>query len=82
VPEATARVFENSEGLVVRRLTKPAISSTISLCVSDHLPLSEAALVVRELLLQKVGELAGSGKWTRLESEPARKGTSLPVLPP
>ena len=82
VPEATARTFENSEALVVRRLTKPAISSTISLCVSDHLPLSEAALVVRELLLQKVGELAASGKWIRLEGEPSRKVATLPILPP
>lgn len=82
VPEATAKVFQNSETLVVRRLTKPVISATISLCVSDHLPLSEAALVVRELLLQKVGELAASGKWIRLEGGPVRKGTGLPVSPP
>jgi LysR family nitrogen assimilation transcriptional regulator len=82
VPEATARLFESSRTLVVRRLTKPVISATISLCVSDHLPLSEAALVVRELLLQKVADLAASGKWSRLGEDPPRKRASLPVAPP
>src|SRR5260370_17424091 len=75
VPEATAKVFENSKTLVVRRLTKPVISATISLCVSDHLPLSEAALVVRELLLQKVGDLPPSGKCLRLEAVPVPNAT-------
>jgi LysR family nitrogen assimilation transcriptional regulator len=82
VPEATARLFESSRTVVVRRLTKPVISATISLCVSDHLPLSEAALVVRELLLQKVADLAASGKWIRLERDPPRKQSNLAVAPP
>jgi LysR family transcriptional regulator, nitrogen assimilation regulatory protein len=82
VPEATARLLASSPSLTVRRLTKPAISSTISLCVSDHLPLSEASLVVRELLLQQVDALAAKGKWVRLSSEPARMPKALPVSPP
>lgn len=82
VPEATARLFASSPSLTVRRLTKPAISSTISLCVSDHLPLSEASLVVRELLLQQVDALAAKGKWVRLGGEPARTPKGLPVAPP
>jgi LysR family nitrogen assimilation transcriptional regulator len=83
VPEATARLFASSPTVTVRRLTKPAISATISLCVSDHLPLSEAALVVRELLLQQVDALATSGKWIRLGGEPAKpKRSKAPSVAP
>ena len=81
VPEATAKLLASSPTLTVRRLTKPAISATISLCVSDHLPLSEASLVVRELLLQQVDQLAEKGKWVRLGGEPVRMRKSLPVAP-
>lgn len=70
VPEATAKLLASSPALTVRRLTKPAISATVSLCVSDHLPLSEASLVVRELLLQQVDALAAKGKWVRLPANP------------
>jgi len=46
---------------VTRRLIRPAISATISLCQSDHLPLSEAALVVREIVLKMAVDFAAVG---------------------
>ena len=53
---------------MTRRLIRPAISATISLCQSDHLPLSEAALVVREIVLKMAVEFASA------EGQPAAGG--------
>ncbi|HEX9471964.1 MAG TPA: LysR substrate-binding domain-containing protein [Bradyrhizobium sp.] len=61
LPSSAAEQFRASENLVTRRLIRPAISATISLCQSDHLPLSEAALVVREIVLKMAVEVAAMG---------------------
>ncbi len=47
-------------GAQIRRLTTPVIDATVSLCVSDHLPLSEPALAARSVLLDIVGKLISS----------------------
>lgn len=47
-------------GAEVRALTKPVIDATISLCVSDHLPLSEPAIAARSVLLDIVSKLMSS----------------------
>jgi LysR family nitrogen assimilation transcriptional regulator len=47
-------------GAQIRRLTTPVIDATVSLCVSDHLPLSEPALAARSVLLDVVGALISS----------------------
>ena len=44
-------------GAQVRRLVRPVIEATVSLCMSDHLPLSEPALAVRAVLLAVVERL-------------------------
>jgi LysR family nitrogen assimilation transcriptional regulator len=44
-------------GAEVRRLVRPVIEATVSLCTSDHLPLSEPALAVRSVLLDIVERL-------------------------
>ncbi|NTI25152.1 nitrogen assimilation transcriptional regulator [Rhizobium rhizogenes] len=41
----------------VRALVRPVIEATVSLCISDHLPLSEPALAARSVLLEIVGKL-------------------------
>jgi LysR family transcriptional regulator, nitrogen assimilation regulatory protein len=81
VPRSTAKLFEGSKKLVVRRLHRPAISATISLCQSDHLPLSEAALVVRELILRMISELAAREGWNGIVRGATRKSGALPLLP-
>jgi LysR family nitrogen assimilation transcriptional regulator len=58
LPRSAAEQFQSCENLVTRRLIRPAISATISFCQSDHLPLSEAALVVREIVLKMAVEFA------------------------
>jgi LysR family transcriptional regulator, nitrogen assimilation regulatory protein len=45
------------KGAELRPLTKPVIDATVSLCTSDHLPLSEPALAARSVLLEIVGRL-------------------------
>ncbi|CDZ39549.1 nitrogen assimilation transcriptional regulator NAC [Neorhizobium galegae] len=49
-------------GAQIRRLTTPVIDATVSLCVSDHLPLSEPALAARSVLLDVVGKLISSSQ--------------------
>ena len=42
------------------RLVEPAIEAPLALCQSDHLPLSEPAQAVKEILLELVAEIPGS----------------------
>jgi LysR family nitrogen assimilation transcriptional regulator len=58
LPSSAAEQFRADKNLVTRRLIRPVISATISLCQSDHLPLSEAALVVREIVQKMAVEFA------------------------
>lgn len=47
----------------IRRICNPKIEDTVSLCVSDHMPLSEAAVAIRGLLLDVALKAASSGFW-------------------
>jgi LysR family nitrogen assimilation transcriptional regulator len=51
------------------RLTEPAIEAPLALCQSDHLPLSEPAQAVKEILLELVAEMPGS--FPRAKANPA-----------
>lgn len=42
------------------RVVEPAIEAPLALCQSDHLPLSEPAQAVKEILLELVAEIPGS----------------------
>lgn len=42
------------------RIAEPAIEAPLALCQSDHLPLSEPAQAVKEILLELVAEIPGS----------------------
>ncbi len=54
LPASVAGVPAAGGAFVLRRLVRPAIEATVSLCVSDHLPLSEPALAARAVLLDTV----------------------------
>ena len=54
LPASVASATSSFGGADVRRLVRPAIEATVSLCVSDHLPLSEPALAARAVLLDVV----------------------------
>jgi LysR family nitrogen assimilation transcriptional regulator len=68
VPRSAAHSMQECEKLTVRRLTRPVVQATMSLCVSDHLPLSEAALEVREILLRLASDLANSERWVSVSA--------------
>ncbi|MBL8697662.1 MAG: nitrogen assimilation transcriptional regulator NAC [Alphaproteobacteria bacterium] len=59
---------------VIRRLTKPAIQAPIALGVSDHLPMSEAAVAVRDILEHLVREHVISAQMLGINRpDPARR---------
>ncbi len=47
------------QGAQLHPLNKPVIDATVSLCTSDHLPLSEPALAARSVLLDIVSKMQG-----------------------
>ncbi|WP_105385291.1 nitrogen assimilation transcriptional regulator NAC [Neorhizobium alkalisoli] len=60
LPASVVTETSSFGGAQVRPLTTPVIDATVSLCVSDHLPLSEPALAARSVLLDIVGKLLSS----------------------
>ncbi|ANK85625.1 MULTISPECIES: nitrogen assimilation transcriptional regulator NAC [Rhizobium] len=60
LPASVVTATPSFAGAQVRALTRPVIDATVSLCVSDHLPLSEPALAARAVLLEIVGHMTGS----------------------
>lgn len=60
LPWAVTSTFAGVEPPVIRRVINPPIQATVSLCVSDHLEMSESALAVREVLSRLVRELVTS----------------------
>ena len=57
LPASVVTETSGFAGAEVRALVRPVIEATVSLCVSDHLPLSEPALAARSVLLEIVGKL-------------------------
>lgn len=60
LPWTVASTMADGTSSATRRLTNPAIGATISLCISDHLPLSEPAVAVLDILRKVMGELIAS----------------------
>jgi LysR family nitrogen assimilation transcriptional regulator len=60
LPASVVTETASFAGAQTRPLTTPVIDATVSLCVSDHQPLSEPALAARAVLLDVVGKLTGS----------------------
>lgn len=57
LPYSVAAASAGLGGAKVRKLVKPATEATVSLCVSDHLPLSEPAVATRAVLLDIVEKM-------------------------
>lgn len=55
----------------IRRISKPKIEETVSLCVSDQMPLSEAAAAIHALLFELA--TVESGQWQGTKVTSARK---------
>lgn len=57
LPASVVTATSSFAGAEIRGLIKPVIEATVSLCISDHLPLSEPALAARSVLLGVVSKL-------------------------
>ena len=57
LPFSVARSVAATSSVNVCRLVSPTIEVPLAMCVSDHLPLSEPAQVVKGILLELVGGL-------------------------
>ncbi|WKL23703.1 nitrogen assimilation transcriptional regulator NAC (plasmid) [Agrobacterium tumefaciens] len=57
LPASVVSETTNFQGTQLHPLTKPVIDATVSLCTSDHLPLSEPALAARSVLLDIVAKM-------------------------
>ncbi|WP_233848952.1 nitrogen assimilation transcriptional regulator NAC [Paraburkholderia sp. HD33-4] len=58
LPESTARVVAAAGDIVQSRIVSPVIKIPLSVCLSDHLPLSEPASAIKDILLELAGDLA------------------------
>ncbi len=56
LPESMAREFVTSTPSWLSRIVEPEIAAPLALCQSDHLPLSEPAQAVKDILLEIVAE--------------------------
>jgi LysR family nitrogen assimilation transcriptional regulator len=60
LPASVVTDTASFSGAQIRALTKPVIDATVSLCISDHLPLSEPAIAAQSVLLAVVDRLMNS----------------------
>ena len=60
VPTSLARELVIESDAWQSRIVEPSIEAPLALCQSDHLPLSEPAKAVKEILLELVAEMPGS----------------------
>jgi LysR family transcriptional regulator, nitrogen assimilation regulatory protein len=58
LPVSAARVIGAACNARMCRIVNPVVAAPLSLCVSDHLPMSEPAIAVKEILMELVAELA------------------------
>ena len=60
LPESMARQVVASSASWLSRIVEPAIEAPLALCRSDHLPLSEPAQAVKDILLELVSGIPGN----------------------
>ncbi|MEU9155905.1 nitrogen assimilation transcriptional regulator NAC [Streptomyces sp. NPDC048417] len=60
LPWSAAQAILDVRSLVVRRIVDPTIEVKLSLCTSDHQPLSEPALAVHDLFHELINEFGGN----------------------
>ena len=60
LPESMAREVVASSSSWLSHIVEPAIEAPLALCQSDHLPLTEPAQAIRDILLELVADLPGN----------------------
>jgi LysR family transcriptional regulator, nitrogen assimilation regulatory protein len=63
LPWSMVTRIKDANKLSVRRVVRPIIEAPISMCISDHLPLSDPALAVHAILLDLVRSLGTGTEW-------------------
>jgi LysR family nitrogen assimilation transcriptional regulator len=63
LPWSAASRMTDFKRLVLRPIKEPAIEATVSMCVSDNIPLSDPAMAVHDILNRLVRGLITSGQW-------------------
>ena len=64
LPASMAREAADGRPSWCRRIVDPVIAAPLTLCQSDHLPLSEPAEVVKTVLLELAAGLPADGGWS------------------
>jgi len=64
LPASMAREVVAACGAWQFRIVDPVIEAPLALCLSDHLPLSEPAQAVKDIVLELVVDLASTIAWT------------------
>lgn len=72
LPWALASTFAGAQRPVVRRVVAPSLETTVSLCVSESMPMSEPALAVRDILVSLVRELVDGERCVGVRAPQAR----------
>ncbi|SFP03940.1 LysR family transcriptional regulator, nitrogen assimilation regulatory protein [Cohaesibacter marisflavi] len=63
LPWSAASRMSDFKQLILLPLKEPKIEASISICVSDSIPLSEPAMAVHDILFKLVRELIASNQW-------------------
>ena len=74
VPTSLARELMQECDAWQARIVEPGIDARLALCQSDHLPLSEPAKAVKDILLEIVAEIPGSLPGIRARAASAEPG--------
>jgi LysR family nitrogen assimilation transcriptional regulator len=75
LPAALAGLGSAGAALTVRKIVEPVIRTTISLCIPNHVPMSEQAKVVLGLLRAQIAQLFAAGLDTGIGA-PAKESSS------
>ena len=70
LPASMAREVAEGRQSWCRRIVDPVIAAPLTLCQSDHLPLSEPAGVVKAILLELTNGLPAGGGWLPDSGDP------------
>lgn len=70
LPASMAREVAEGRPAWCRRIVDPVIAAPLTLCQSDHLPLSEPAEVVKAILLELAAGLPADGGWPAGSGDP------------
>jgi LysR family nitrogen assimilation transcriptional regulator len=60
LPESMAREIVASSSSWLSRIIEPEVEAPLALCQSDHLPLSEPAQAIKDILLELIADLPGN----------------------